>query len=153
MISEGWILIVTALVSGLIATVITIVVQRKADVRKEKLEIFKTLMANRYRIHAAENVKALNMIDIIFYKATNVRKAYEEFIREASRDVESEINIRIDDKFLRILEEMAKELKYKDINWDRMKNVYYPKGLAEIDEAEEKKIKSQLYLYSDDDLD
>ena len=50
--------IVTALISGLLATVVTIWWQRKNAVYNSKMEIFKTLMSYRYDITAEESVKA-----------------------------------------------------------------------------------------------
>lgn len=60
--------IITALISGLLAALVTIWWQRRAEIFASKMRIFETLMSFRYMISSEESVKALNSIDIIFYK-------------------------------------------------------------------------------------
>ena len=57
--------IVTALISGLFATLVTIWWQGRAAVRKSKMKIFETLMAYRYMIVAEPSVHTLNSIDVV----------------------------------------------------------------------------------------
>lgn len=121
--------VVTALISGLFATLITIWWQGKAAIRKSKMKIFETLMAYRYRIVSEPSVHALNSIDVIFYKDGNVRRAYADFLNEAAK--RPEMNPNTADKHLKLLEEMAKTLNLKDIHWDDIKQAYCPNGLSE----------------------
>lgn len=74
--------IVTALISGLLATVVTIWWQRRSELRRKKMDIFETLMAYRYMISHQESVNALNSVDVVFYKDKAVRKAYAAFLNE-----------------------------------------------------------------------
>lgn len=122
-------IIVTALISGLFATLITLFWQHKSQVFEKKYNIFKTLMAYRYMMVAEECVKALNSIDVVFYKDKNVRDAYEKFLLETEKDSEALRNV--DDKYLKLLEEMSKLLKFKAIKWDTIKHRYFPGTLAE----------------------
>ena len=101
--------IVTALISGLLATVVTIWWQRKNAVYNSKMEIFKTLMSYRYDITAEESVKALNSLNVIFYKNANVREAYKDFLDETDKNPDLRPNIA--DKHLKLLEEISKTLK------------------------------------------
>lgn len=121
--------IITALISGLLATLVTIWWQRKSSIYSRKMRAFETMMAYRYMIHAEESVKAINSVGVIFYKDVAVRKALESFMNEAAKS--SEFNPNIGDKHLKLLEEMAKALRLKDIHWDDIKQIYYPNGLAE----------------------
>lgn len=121
--------IITALISGLLATLITIYWQKKSEKRKQQLKVFEVLMAYRYMIHAEESVKAINSIDVVFYDNKDVRKALEAFINETAK--KSEFNPNVGDKYLKLLEEMAKALKLEDIHWDNIKQSYYPNGLAQ----------------------
>ena len=121
--------IITALISGLLATIVTIIWQRKSATFNRKLHVFETLMSYRYMISAEESVKALNTVDIIFYKDSAVRKAYSDFLNET--DKKPEFNPQIGDKHLKLLEEMAKALKLKNIHWDEIKHSYYPTGLSQ----------------------
>ena len=121
--------IVTALISGLLATIVTIWWQRKSELRRSKMKIFETLMAYRYMIFAQECVNALNSIDVVFYKDSGVRKAYADFLQEAAK--KPEFNPNIPDKHLKLLEEMSKALGLKGIHWDDIKQSYYPAGLSD----------------------
>lgn len=60
--------VVTALISGLLATVVTIWWQRRSELRRKKMDIFETLMAYRYMISHQESVNALNSVDVVFTK-------------------------------------------------------------------------------------
>lgn len=125
-------LIATSLISGLLATVITLIVQSKIQKKQAKHKIFENLMSYRYALHLQESVNELNKIDVIFYENENVIKAWKEFKAEALRAGKDTDNPNIlQDKQLKILEEMAKVLGYKKINWVEIKDFYYPKGLAD----------------------
>ena len=134
--------IVTALISGLFATLVTIWWQGKAAVRKSKMKIFETLMAYRYMIVAEPSVHALNSIDVVFYKDENVRRAYSDFLNEAAK--RPEMNPNTADKHLKLLEEMAKALNLKNIHWDDIKQEYCPNGLFEKLREEELLRKMQI---------
>ena len=96
--------IITALISGLLATIITIWWQKRAQIFARKMRVFETLMAYRYMISSEESVKTLNSIDVIFYKDKAVRDAYKDFLNEASK--KPELNPNIEDKHLKLLEMM-----------------------------------------------
>lgn len=134
--------VVTALISGLFATLVTIWWQGKTAIRKNKMKIFETLMAYRYRIVAEPSVHALNSVDVIFYDDQNVRKAYADFLNEAAK--RPEMNPNTADKHLKLLEEIAKTLKLKNIQWDDIKQAYYPNGLSERIREEELLRKMQI---------
>lgn len=137
-----FLVIVTALISGLLATVLTIFWQKKETLYNRKMKIFETLMSYRYMIASEESVHALNSIDVIFYKDSDVRRAYSEFLDEAEK--KPEMNPNIADKHLRLLEEIAKVLKLKGIHWDDIKHSYYPNGLSEKLQEEDMLRKLQL---------
>ena len=137
-----FLVIVTALISGLFATLVTIWWQGKAAVRKSKMKIFETLMAYRYMIVAEPSVHALNSIDVVFYKDENVRRAYSDFLNEAAK--RPEMNPNTADKHLKLLEEMAKALNLKNIHWDDIKQEYCPNGLFEKLREEELLRKMQI---------
>ena len=117
--------VITALISGLLATIVTIWWQHRSELRRKKMDIFETLMSYRYMISNQESVNALNSIDIVFYKDEAVRKAYAAFLNETGK--KPEFNPNTADKYLKLLEEMSKSLGLKDIHWDDIKQCYYPK--------------------------
>ena len=127
---ETALVIITALSSGLIATLVTIWWQKWSQLKKDKTEIFATLMSKRYEISAEESVDALNMIDVVFYKSPKVRTAWKNFT-DATNAQESPTKAQtITDKHLRLLEVIAEDIGYKDIHWDDIKQYYYPVGLS-----------------------
>lgn len=135
-------LVVTALLSGLVATLVTIWWQRHASLRNKKMQIFETLMSHRYMITAQESVLALNSIEVAFYKEKKVRDAYVAFLAATEKPLDT--NPPIMDKHLKLLEEMAKALKLEDLHWDDLKHYYYPSGLAQKTHEEEMLRKVQL---------
>lgn len=134
--------VVTALISGLLATLVTIWWQKRSSEYQEKLGIFKTLMAHRKPFFSEESVIALNSIDVVFYRNRDVRKAYSDFLDEATKRPEFSPNIA--DKHLKLLEEISKCLGLKDIHWNDIKQVYYPKGYADKIDEEAMLRKAQL---------
>ena len=102
-------------------------------------------MSYRYDICDEKNVAALNKIDVIFQKNKNVLEAYKEFKVEADN---AALNLdkpnHIFDKHLKILEEMAKCLGYKNINWEVIKAYYLPQGLSNKLQEETMLRKAQL---------
>ena len=123
-------IIITSLISGILATVITIIVQKHNETLKEKKEIFSVLMAHRYLIHDKDNVEALNKIDAVFYKQKEVRKKWVDFIDTADK-ASKDPSINVYDKYLKLLEVMADAVGYKNISWDEIKKAYSPKGLMD----------------------
>ena len=126
---SSFLIIVSAALSGLLATLITLWVQRKTRKYNSKFKIFETLMSYRYNIVAEDNVKALNSIDVIFYKDEKVRKAFENFLNEVVKAPETKPDHI--DKYLKLLEEIATTLGLKNIRWDCIKHMYFPLGLSE----------------------
>ena len=61
-----WSILVSAMLSGVFATIITLWWQNKSQLKKEKVRIFTVLMSKRYDVTAAECVESLNMIDVVF---------------------------------------------------------------------------------------
>lgn len=127
---SSFLIIVSAALSGLLATLITLWVQRKTRKYNSKFKIFETLMSHRYNFAAEDNVKALNSIDVIFYEDEKVLKAFEDFLNETVKAPETNPNHI--DKYLKLLEEMADKLNLKNISWDCIKkHMYCPDLLFE----------------------
>ena len=124
-----WSIIISAVLSGILATSITLLWQSRSDKIRLKREIFTTLMAYRFNIANAESVKALNCIQVVFYNNSNVRNAWKKF--KAMADKQPFVQQDIVDAHISLLEEIAKTLKYKNINWTEIKSSYYPEAIAE----------------------
>lgn len=127
--------LVSALVSGLLATIVTLWWQTKAKKKEMQRQIFYTLMAYRFRLPEYENVKALNSIQVAFYGNESVQQAWKSFKEETDRIPFNDK--RIADAHIKLLEEIGKACGYKNIKWNEIKDSYYPTGLAdEIIETE-----------------
>lgn len=99
---ETTVVFLTALCSGLIATFVTILWQKKSQVKNEKIKIFTILMSKRYDIAAEESVNALNMIDVVFYESEKVRSAWKSFLEATNLPDSPTKNPTINDNFFYI---------------------------------------------------
>lgn len=134
---EILLVVISALISGLIATIITLWWQKRTEAYNRKMKVFETLMIYRIPgvLHFKENVHSLNSIDVVFYDDENVRKAYKDFLSET--DKTKEMNPNIQDKHLRLLEEMAKSLGLNKLCWEDIKHPYFPIGYSDLLKDEE----------------
>ena len=122
------------LVSPIIAVVISMQINKRNQRQQDRINIFKTLMTTRNR-STIDYVNSINSIDIIFYKNKKVLNALKE-LREVYRAPSPPSNNKdIENKQLRLIEEVGKCLKFKDINWEKISNPYYPDWLF-IDDKE-----------------
>ena len=129
-----WVVVITSLISGLIATIVTIIYQRVSESMKDKKDIFKIMMSHRYLISDKDNVEALNRVEVVFYKNKQVRECWRKFLSaadDAAKNPGDANNTNdINDKYLRLLEEIAKCTGCKGIDWENIKKYYYPQGLS-----------------------
>lgn len=124
-------ILISAVLSGVFATIVTLWWQNKSRIKQEKVRIFTILMSKRYDIAAEESVEALNMIDVVFYKSSKVRTVWREF-NDTTKLPESNTKAQaISDKHLRLLEVIAEDIGYKEIRWEDIKQYYYPVGLSD----------------------
>ncbi len=123
-------ILISAILSGIFATLVTLWWQNKTQVKQQKTQIFTTLMSKRYDISAEESVDALNMIDVIFYGSSKVRQAWKEFNETTKLPESITKDQAIGDKHLRLLELMAEDIGYKNIKWEDIKQYYFPVALA-----------------------
>lgn len=142
--NDAVLIILTSLISGILATILTLICQKMGETRRAKREIFETLMAHRYLISDKENVEALNKIEVVFYKHNDVRNAWKEFMKAADDASLNPTNNRIDDCYLKLLEKISKAVGYRNISWDEIKKCYYPQGLSSKIVEEEALRKAQL---------
>ena len=119
--------VLSVVFSGVVATVITILYQKFSGEQTAKRRVFETAVSYRVFISEEENVKSLNSIDVIFHKNQQVRQAWKSYMDEA--DKPSSNPQQLNDRYIKLLEEMALACGYKDIRWDDLKRYYYPNGL------------------------
>lgn len=122
--------VLLVLCSGLIASLVTVVLQRRHDIKQEKVRIFVILMSKRYDIASQESVEALNVVDVLFHKSEKVREALQAFLAATEMAETPNREQVISDKHLRLLEEIAKDIGYAEVNWEDIKHFYNPTGLS-----------------------
>ena len=111
----------------IVAVVIAQWLQNRSEKRKDKMQIFKTLMTSRIYGWTPDSVNALNIIDIVYsddnkYRVTNPDQQHLKKIENAQ---------------YKLLEAMANSLGYKDkITWETIQNPYMPVGMAQQIEAQ-----------------
>lgn len=139
--------LVSAIVSGSLATLITILWQRKSLKYNSKKNVFETLMSTRYNIAGEESVQVLNMINVVFYDNNNVIDAYRDFKLETEKPQNQ--NPQTLDKYLKLLEQMAKALKLNKIDWETIKKYYMPIALSKKLQEEELLRTTQIQSYKE----
>ena len=107
--------------------------QNYSQRRKDKLEIFKTLMMSRGLGWNVESVRALNIVDIVFSDDDTVRARWKEYYRQLCiqepNDMQLKQKLEAQDK---LLEAMAKSLGYENqVTWETIQNPYTPRGMWE----------------------
>lgn len=129
-----WVSIMAILLSPVVAVLITVFLQGRREKRSQKLWIFNTLIATRHTPIMDENVRALNMIDVIFHDSDRVRQLWHEYFDMLCNDGLNNQNgwSQRQKKNLELITEMAKVVGYgAAITHLDVGRVYYPKGLGE----------------------
>lgn len=111
-----------------------IFLQDKAEKRKDKIEIFKSLMTARIYDWTNDSVNSLNIIDIVFADDKKVRNAWKDLLDKYTVDadkLDQQQIEKIKKAKYKLLEEIANSLGYKDkITWETIQNPYCPIGLS-----------------------
>lgn len=142
-----WFNLVAIIIAPIAAVLIGQWLQNRAEKRKDKLEIFKTLMIARNN-WSLESYKALNIIDIVFSDDETVRARWKEYYDKLCIENPSEPELKkIRTAQDKLLEAMAKSLGYKDkITWETIQNPYKPKGMADAEKKQQEYMEGQLEM-------
>ena len=105
--------------------------QNRAEIRKDKMQIFKTLMTSRIYGWTQESVHCLNIIDIVFADDKTVRDAWKDLYDKYCVKDPDEVQLKkIQNAQYKLLETIAKSLGYKDkVTWETIQNPYIPDGM------------------------
>ena len=131
--TSEWILVAAIIVGPFLAVLSQLCWQRRKEKRDLKVWVFGTLMSLRAVPLAPDYIRALNYIDVVFYKDGNVRKKWEAllgyFASEAyKRDAaEQDVPDRGRDLAAKLMAEMAKDLGYQYDHTHIKEKAYYPK--------------------------
>ena len=134
-----WINLVAIIVIPILAVIIGQYLQDRSEKRKDKMRVFTHLMSYRSFGYIDQySVNIFNSVPIIFYEDKEVIEKYNIYSKSLNIKPD-DVQIKqkeIEDNKTKILEAMAKALKYKNINWELIQNPYIPKGLLDQIDAE-----------------
>lgn len=133
------------IVAPIVAVVIGQCLQNKSEIRKDKLNIFKTLMITRNG-WSLESVRALNIIEIVYADDDTVRQRWKEYYDRLCVENPSETDLKkIKTAQDKLLEAMAVSLGYKEkVTWETIQNPYIPKGMIEAAQMQQEYQTGQL---------
>ena len=122
----------------IVAVVIAQWLQNRSEKRKDKMQIFKTLMTSRIYGWTPDSVNALNVIDIVYSDDKKVREAWKDLNDKYRVTNPDQQHLKkIENAQYKLLEAMAISLGYKDkITWETIQNPYMPVGMAQQIEAQ-----------------
>lgn len=117
----------------------------RSEKRKDKIQIFKTLMTSRIYGLTPDSVNALNIIDIVYSDDKKVRAAWKDLNDKFRVTNPDQQHLKkIENAQYKLLETMANSLGYKDkITWETIQNPYVPVGMAQ--QIETQKNMQQVY--------
>ena len=130
----------------IVAVVIAQWLQNRSEKRKDKMQIFKTLMTSRIYGWTPDSVNALNIIDIVFSDDKKVRAAWKDLNDKYRVTNPDQQHLKkIENAQYKLLEAMANSLGYKEkITWETIQNPYMPVGMKQ--QIETQKIMQQAYF-------
>ena len=134
-----WINLVAIIVIPILAVIIGQYLQDRSEKRKDQMRVFTHLMSYRSFGYIDQySVNIFNSVPIIFYDDKEVIEKYNSYLKSLNiKPDDAQIKQKeIEDNKTKMLEAMAKALKYKNINWELIQNPYIPKGLLDQIDAE-----------------
>ena len=144
-----WINLVAIIVIPILAVIIGQYLQDRSEKRKDKMRVFTHLMSYRSCGYIVQySVDIFNSVPIIFYDDNEVIVKYNSYLKSLNIKLDdAQIKQKeIEDNKTKMLEAMAKALKYKNINWELIQNPYIPKGLLDQIDAENTYKRGQVEL-------
>lgn len=123
--------LIAIIVIPIVAVLIGQHLQNRAEIRKDKMHIFKVLMTSRIYGWTQESVHCLNIIDIVFSDDENVRNAWKDLYDKYCVQNPDETQLKkIQNSQYKLLDTMANSLGYKDkVTWETIQNPYIPEGM------------------------
>jgi len=124
--------IIAIIVIPIFAVLIGQWLQNRSEKRKDKVRVFSHLMSYRAIGYVdQQSVNILDLIPIVFNDDKNVIEKYNIYLKSLNIKTEDfpQKQKEIENNKTKMLEEMAKNLGYKNINWEIIQNPYLPQGL------------------------
>lgn len=127
-------MLVSVLLSPVIAVAISLWYQHRKERRDTKRWVLSTLLSTRHSAVTDEQVRALNLIDLVFHDAQKVRVLWHEYFDMLNNEGLNNPNgfTQRRKKSLELITEMARHLGYgKEITHLDVDRVYFPIGLGD----------------------
>ncbi|NBK80372.1 hypothetical protein D5272_17860 [bacterium D16-76] len=123
--------LIAIVVIPIVAVLIGQHLQNRAEIRKDKMQIFKTLMTSRIYGWTQESVHCLNIIDIVFADDKTVRNAWKDlYDKYCVQNPDAAQLKKIQNAQYKLLETISKSLGYKDkVTWETIQNPYVLDGM------------------------
>ncbi len=123
--------LIALVIIPIVAVLIGHHLQNRAEIRKDKMHIFKVLMTSRIYGWTQESVHCLNVIDVVFSDDEKVRNAWKDLYDKYCVQNPDEAQLKkIQNAQYKLLETIAKSLGYKDkVTWETIQNPYIPDGM------------------------
>ncbi len=137
--TSEWIMIAAIIVGPILAVLSQLGWQRRKEKRDQKVWVFSQLMSLRALPLAPDYVRALNYIDVVFYKNAKVRERWKTLLGHFASDAykkageEQAAVDRARDLSAELMAEMAKDLGYEYDHTHIKENAYYPKAHGELE--------------------
>ena len=137
--------LIAIIVIPIVAVLIGQHLQNRAEIRKDKMHIFKVLMTSRIYGWTQESVHCLNIIDIVFSDDKKVRNAWKDLYDKYCVQNPDETQLKkIQNAQYKLLDTMANSLGYEDkVTWETIQNPYIPDGM--IRQQQEQAASQQAY--------
>lgn len=159
---KDWVAIVAVLAGPILAVQAQKAVEAIRERRRRKTLVFEQLMATRASRVAPEHVRALNMIDLVFYGERAFgrlrRTAHEQRVLDAWKEYHDHLNTKADDTqishwasqgteiFTNLLFAMSQDLGYTFDRVQLKRGSYAPIAHEEIEEEQNQLRKATLSL-------
>lgn len=147
---KDWLVVLSTLLSPLIAVQVTEFLGRRRQVRDEQLRMFRTLMATRASTLDVNHVQSLNSIDVVFSgksaKQEAVRRQWKQYLDHLNDNnyPREHWEARRKELLVDLLDTMGQHLGF---NFDKthIKNQsYYPQGYGDL-EAEQTALRRSMF--------
>ena len=122
--------IIAILASPVMAVLITLFIESRRQKRRDKMELFKTLMTQRGFLTSYVWVNAINSVPIVFADEKKVIEALDNFMRVVQTQPFN--NEEFENKKVKLLENISISLGYsKSIDWEQLRGAYIPQWLVD----------------------
>lgn len=138
-----WLAVLMSLASGIIATIVTLIVQHFSEKKRVKKDLL--LMLASYRDCACDDVelkRCINKIQIVFYEDEDVINKYFAFVEKINNGSIEKNQTIIIDEYVALLESVAKVVGYKRFDWQCIKKKYTSPDLHNFEIEESNSVNS-----------